>query len=177
MCFTPQRYKEDAYDRIWGPTVPTQGMTTINTSEQVSVDDPLFFQPAPAVMNTAETPINASDTLGYFWLPTDPTAAYFLYLYFAELKVLQANESREFDVLLNGKRWHNESISPGYLSEMVLFSTSPMTGGTYEITLVKTANSTLPPILNAVEVYEVVNFSQSETSGQDGMNMNFEQLY
>lgn len=156
------------YDRIWDPPVPIEGWTTINTSGQVAVDDPLFFQPAPAVMNTAATPRNASAPMEFRWLPPDPTAAFFVYMYFAELKELQANETRVFDIMLNGKLWHNESISPAFLAELVVFSTSPVTGGTYDVSIVKTANSTLPPILNALEIYRVVNFSQSETNEQDG---------
>lgn len=170
-----RRYKDDVYDRIWDPPVPIRGWTTINTSEKVSVDDPLFFQPAPAVMNTAATPSNESAPMAFFWQPPDLTTAFFVYMYFAELKVLGANESREFDVFLNGKRWHNESLSPRYLKELVFFSTAPLTGGNYQISFVRTPNSTLPPILNALEVYRVLNFSQSETSGEDGMN--FYQLY
>uniref|UniRef100_A0A9I9D4M7 non-specific serine/threonine protein kinase n=1 Tax=Cucumis melo TaxID=3656 RepID=A0A9I9D4M7_CUCME len=161
------RYKDDVYDRIWDPPVPIRGWTTINTSEKVSVDDPLFFQPAPAVMNTAATPSNESAPMAFFWQPPDLTTAFFVYMYFAELKVLGANESREFDVFLNGKRWHNESLSPRYLKELVFFSTAPLTGGNYQISFVRTPNSTLPPILNALEVYRVLNFSQSETSGED----------
>ncbi|XP_038902515.1 putative leucine-rich repeat receptor-like protein kinase At2g19210 isoform X2 [Benincasa hispida] len=161
------RYKDDVYDRIWDPPVPIQGWTTINTSEQVSVNDPLFFKPAPAVMNTAATPSNKSAPMAFTWEPPDSTTAFFVYMYFAELKVLGANESRVFDVFLNGKRWHNESLSPGYLEELVLFSAAPLTGGNYQFSFVRTPNSTLPPILNALEVYQVLNFTQSETRGQD----------
>lgn len=141
----------------------------MNTSEQVAVDDPLFFQPAPSVMNTAATPRNESAPMEFNW-PSDSKTAFFVYMYFAELKKLKANESREFDVFLNGKRWHNESLSPVYLAELAFYSTVPLTGETFEVSFVRTANSTLPPILNALEVYRVVNFSQSETDGQDGMN-------
>lgn len=139
------------------------------------MDDPLFFQPAPAVMNTAATPSNESAPMAFTWLPPDSTTAFFVYMYFAELKVLGANESRVFDVFLNGKRWINESLSPSYLAELAFYSTTPLTGGTYQISFVRTPNSTLPPILNALEIYRVLNLSLSETSGQDGMN--FFQLY
>lgn len=161
------RYQDDVYDRIWDPPVPIRGWTTLNTSEKVSVDDPLFFQPAPAAMNTAATPSNESAPMAFTWLPPDSTTAFFVYMYFAELKVLGANESRVFDVFLNGKRWINESLSPSYLAELAFYSTTPLTGGTYQISFVRTPNSTLPPILNALEIYRVLNLSLSETSGQD----------
>ncbi|XP_022948347.1 putative leucine-rich repeat receptor-like protein kinase At2g19210 [Cucurbita moschata] len=161
------RYKDDVYDRIWDPPIPVKEWTTLNTSQQVNVNDQAFFQPAPAVMNTSLTPRNASAPMLFTWQPPDSTTPFFLYMYFAELKKLQANESREFDISVNGERWLNKSFSPQFLSVSIVFSTSPMTGGSYEISLVRTANSTLPPILNAVEIYRVVNLSQPETARED----------
>ena len=38
----------------------------------------------------------------------------------------------------------------------------------YEVLIFKTESSTLPPILNAVEIYSVKNLLQSETDQQDG---------
>jgi hypothetical protein len=58
-----------------------------------------------------------------------------------------------------------------YRDENVFQSNNPLplTGSTrYQLSLSKTENSTLPPIINAIEVYKVQDFSQSETQQDDG---------
>ncbi|KAJ1420256.1 Serine-threonine/tyrosine-protein kinase, catalytic domain [Sesbania bispinosa] len=53
-------------------------------------------------------------------------------------------------------------------STFTLMSRSASTGATsYQITLLPTLNSTLPPILNAFEIYIVKDFSQPETQQDD----------
>ena len=44
-----------------------------------------------------------------------------------------------------------------------------LTGGKCVFSILKTGNSTLPPIINAIEIYTVKDLSQSETDQQDGM--------
>lgn len=142
--------------------------TTITTTEAVYANDPLSFLPAPPVMTSAATPINASAPMEFNFSPPDDTTQFFVFLYFAEIQKLQPNQSRAFQVLLNGKPWTNGLISPPYLEGIVSYSTAPLTGGTYDFSLVKTPDSTLPPFLNAVEIYRVIDFSQSPTDERDG---------
>ncbi|MCH79332.1 receptor-like protein kinase, partial [Trifolium medium] len=68
---------------------------------------------------------------------------------------------------VNGGLLYKDLI-PGYRAAHTLYSVKPYTGDNmYQLSLSKTENSTLPPILNAIEVYKAKDFSQSETQQDD----------
>jgi hypothetical protein len=120
-------------------------------------------------MSTAITPVNASAPLQFEWEADNENEQYYAYLHFNEIEKLAKNETREFNITVNEKSWYGSSEIPEYQSVHNIISTKPLTGATrYLFTLSKTENSTLPPILNAVEVFKVKNFSQSETKQDDG---------
>ena len=96
--------------------------------------------------------------------------SYYVFVYFAELQKLKAKQYRAFNIFQNDELWYGP-LAPDFLSATTISSTSPvaMTDGNYTFSFVKLENSTLPPILNAVEIYKTVNFFQSETDQDDGM--------
>uniref|UniRef100_A0A2N9FNC9 Protein kinase domain-containing protein n=1 Tax=Fagus sylvatica TaxID=28930 RepID=A0A2N9FNC9_FAGSY len=116
--------------------------------------------------STAATPINESGPLE-FYLPPEANSKYYVYMHFAELVKLKANQSRSFNITLNGELWYDGTVVPSYLFTNTLFSPSALTGGNYVFSIFKTENSTLPPIINAIEIYTVKHFPQSETDKQD----------
>lgn len=120
-------------------------------------------------MNSAAIPKNASKPLD-FWLDTgnDTSLRFYVYLHFAEIQELQANESRQFNISLNGEHWHGP-FSPNFLSTTTVFSPSFLSGGNYTFSMYKTETSTHPPILNAFEIYAVKEFLQAQTDQKDGM--------
>ncbi|XP_065632096.1 LRR receptor-like serine/threonine-protein kinase IOS1 isoform X2 [Quercus suber] len=119
-------------------------------------------------MSTAATPINDSAPLVFHLEPEGATSKYYIYMHFAEVVKLKANQSRSFNVILNGEHWYGPFV-PEYLWTFTLYSKAALTstGGKYVFSLVKTENSTLPPIINAIEVYSVKNLLQSETDQED----------
>jgi uncharacterized UPF0146 family protein len=115
-------------------------------------------------MSTAATPVNVSAPLQLEWVADNVTDQYYIYLHFNEVVELTANETRAFNITVNGKLLYGPEI-PVYQSVDTIYTTTPLTGAArYLISLSKTENSTLPPILNAVEIYRVKDFSQSETA-------------
>nr|XP_048324459.1 probable leucine-rich repeat receptor-like protein kinase At2g28990 [Ziziphus jujuba var. spinosa] len=142
------RYPYDIYDRLWTPYTQKKDWTTVTNSlpvnQAVTSTD---YQPPSIVMNTSATPLNASAPLEFYWEPQDKRNPYYLCFHFAELQLLQSNQSRAFDIYLNGER--------STIASNLSFS------------LVRSTNSTLPPILNAVEAYTVIEFSQPETHQDD----------
>lgn len=122
-------------------------------------------------MNTAVIPSNVSDNLS-FYFPTadfvDPRLQYHLFMHFAELRQLRSNESREFNFSIDGEYVYGP-FSPSNLSVTTMFTPSPLSGQNYhEISLCKTTSSTLPPILNAVEIFILEPFSTTPTDTKDG---------
>jgi hypothetical protein len=119
-------------------------------------------------MSTAATPVNGSAPLQLYWNANNVNDQYYLYLHFNEVEKLAANETRAFNITVNGDFLYGLEI-PIYQKASTIFSKTPLTGATsYELSLTKTQNSTLPPILNAIEVYKLKDFSQSETQQNDG---------
>ncbi|KAJ9179281.1 hypothetical protein P3X46_011090 [Hevea brasiliensis] len=161
------RYPDDVYDRLWHPFHLIQ-LTDISTNLTVDFGSHNDYQPPSIVMRSAVTQANSSnpllvsigDSVEY------KTYQFYVYMHFAEIEKLEANQSRKFNISLNGTFWAGPII-PLYLYTITAYSGSAITGGNYDFSLFKVGGSTLPPLLNAIEVYYVVELLQSETSQAD----------
>jgi hypothetical protein len=126
-----------------------------------------YLLPPSVVMRTAATPANDSAPFEISW-DSDNATEYYVYMYFAEVVKLQPNQFRSFNITLNGKYWFGP-FAPRYLNTSILYSTSAISGkAKYNFSFTKSQNSTLPPIINAMEIYLIKYFSQSETDQGDG---------
>ncbi|KAL5575533.1 hypothetical protein UlMin_017232 [Ulmus minor] len=158
------RYPVDMYDRVWGQHFDNN-WSEITTSRKVDSND---FEPPTEVMSTAGTPKNENSSMGLKWFSLDSTAQYFVYLHFAELQNLTRNQDRAFNITLNGKSVSTISKVPIYLVSTTVYSTFSISGETnYTLSLTKLENSTLPPILSAFELYQLMDLSQPETDQDD----------
>ncbi|XP_031268841.1 putative leucine-rich repeat receptor-like protein kinase At2g19210 [Pistacia vera] len=158
------RYKDDIYDRIWTP-YNSQNWTPISSPFTVHTRN--IFQPPSEVMQTAIIPENGSDSLQFSWEPSDPDYQYYLYLYIAEVQNLPENQIREMNIFTNGMNFI-DAISCEYLYTNTLYSAIPLLSEEKNvITINKTMNSTLLPILNALEIYRAQEFPQLLTDQQD----------
>ena len=167
------RYPDDPHDRVWVPLVDTTtSWSSVSTTRTVLNVDKASYEAPSKVMQTAITPRNASENISFFWnsqlRPDDPTPGYVAVLYFAELESLPSNAVRQFYINLNGEQWYR-SYSPYYLFTDTIHSRSPMRDHpTYNFSINATTNSTLPPIINAVEVFSVIPTTNVGTYSQDG---------
>lgn len=121
------------------------------------------------VMSTAATPINQSEPMEFYLDAPDESTKFYFYLHFTELQRLKPNQSRAFNITLNGEMFY-EDLVPLYLNTTTVLSTLGESGSRrYNFSFVKLENSTLPPIFNGFEVYSSVDVSQLETDQKDGM--------
>ncbi|CAA7044490.1 unnamed protein product [Microthlaspi erraticum] len=160
-------YPDDVYDRIWHQISPSKELKLLTTTLQVNTSND--YDLPQRVISTAVTPIDdKATTLEIPWTLESPTSKFYLFMHYAELKALQANETREFSVTMNGNVTL-ESYSPKFLRMQTVFSKAPKQcdGGKCLLQLVKTSKSTLPPLINANEVFTVIDFSQFETNGDE----------
>jgi hypothetical protein len=89
-------------------------------------------------------------------------------LHFAELQRLDSNATRQFDVTINGVPWYH-AYTPLYLTFDTIYSGGlHRSSSNYSISIRATANSTLPPTVNAAEVFNVISTSSVGTDVQDG---------
>ncbi|KAL0865307.1 hypothetical protein Bca101_044425 [Brassica carinata] len=157
------RYPEDVYDRAWSPFLPVE-WTQINTTLDV-VDSHKDYNPPQEVIKTAAIPANASEPMTFSWTLDTSDDETYAYLYMADIQKLRNNETREFDIIANGKV-EFDPYSPMKFEVEVLFNRVPLKceGGLCRVQLSRTRKSTLPPLMNALEIFQVIEFPQSETN-------------
>ncbi|MED6174844.1 hypothetical protein PIB30_072880 [Stylosanthes scabra] len=155
------------YDRLWDSLTLQQWKQLSSTlsNDELSQN---HYKPPAVVMSTAATPANSSASLDLMWEPNNVGEQYYVYMHFNEVQKLAANQTRSFNVTMNGKFWFGPLV-PAYQSTTTIYSPSAETGATsYTISLFRTEKSSLPPIVNAIEIYLVKDFSQLETHQDDG---------
>ncbi|XP_042405859.1 probable LRR receptor-like serine/threonine-protein kinase At1g05700 [Zingiber officinale] len=145
------RYPKDKYDRIWQPTPPDPRWRNISTNFTVENFEQDEFEAPTAVMQTAFTPARFFDReMRFSWDYLEGTNKFFANLHFAELAI---NRSRQFNIFMNGELWYGP-YEPPYLMSDAVYSVFPMEDqASYNFRLTATGNSSLPPLINAVEVY------------------------
>lgn len=130
------------------------------------------YDPPKSIMASAATPISNNAPFNFTWSLIPSTAEFYSYMHFADIQTLRANDTREFDFILNGnvalERYRPKTFAAG-----TIFFTQPQTceGGKCIIELLKTSKSTLPPLCSALEVFTVIKFPELETNQDDGTSM------
>lgn len=90
-------------------------------------------------------------------------------MHFAEIENLKRNDKREFNIYQNGNLFNAQPFSPLNLTTTTIYNQEPEIGAPeYTLTMVKSKNSTLPPLFNALELYTLKQFPQNQTYDQDG---------
>ncbi|KAL2332320.1 hypothetical protein Fmac_019901 [Flemingia macrophylla] len=161
------RYKYDVYDRFWETCDSKQNWTSVqNASIATASFGRNHYQLPAIVMSTAVTPTNASAPLVISWKPQHENDQFHAYLHFTEIQVLAANQTRQFNITVGESR--HENFSPQYHNVSTAYTRLPIRGKEINFTLEMIKNSTLPPIINAIEVYKVIDLQQLNTFQEDG---------
>ncbi|KAL1210929.1 putative LRR receptor-like serine/threonine-protein kinase [Cardamine amara subsp. amara] len=171
------RYPDDVYDRKWYPVFARNPWKQVTTT--LNVNTSTLYDLPQGVMATAVTPLTENATLNITWTLDPPTTQFYSYVHLAELQTLRANDTREFNMTLNGKYSYGP-YSPKALKTETIFDVTPgqCDDGACILQLVKTPRSTLPPLLNAVEAFTVINFPQLETNEDDVFGIkNIQDIY
>ncbi|CAN6827021.1 unnamed protein product [Brassica oleracea] len=92
------RYPDDVLDRIWDRYNWFE--TDVNTTLNVTSFNP--FAVPDAVSRSGITPRNSSSPLFFYASPKEKSGKINVYFHFANIQVLKANDTREFDILLDG---------------------------------------------------------------------------
>ncbi|KAJ4787493.1 Leucine-rich repeat protein kinase family protein [Rhynchospora pubera] len=144
------RYPHDPYDRIWrNYTMETWRYIETNSTVQPDKD----FATPSTVMQTAATTSSTNQSLDISWSSDNESTVFLIILHFSEIQELPPTALRQFDIFGNGVLALN-SITPIKLySEWAKYTHTWHTE--YTASLKATSNSTLPPILNAFELYVV----------------------
>jgi hypothetical protein len=132
------------------------------------------FDKPTGILGSSVTPVNGT-RIDFSW-SSDPAlddgnSTYLLLLYFAELRRVPSNGLRQFDVLIDDSVWNgSQGFTPKYLSAEVV-KRMVQGSGQHTVSLVATPEATLPPILNAFEIYSVKPVTELGTNDADGMSL------
>nr|GME10202.1 LRR receptor-like kinase plant-like protein [Ipomoea batatas] len=120
------------------------------------------------VMNTAVVPSDPTQPLTFSWSTKNSSDELYIYMSFSEIQQLpSSNQTREFNIYLNGDYYFGPGIPP-YLKAATVNDKTPHTNRTrYQLSFEKTPKSTLPPMINALEVYRLKHFNEPQTYDTD----------
>ncbi|KAI8544547.1 hypothetical protein RHMOL_Rhmol08G0305600 [Rhododendron molle] len=164
------RYSDDVYDRIWFRDtleITSTSLEVINASysnrDALSAND---YKPPYPVMTTAIRPGNGYNSLD-FWVkldyPKPKVQQLYVYMHFAEIA---DNQGGELDIYINDAPW-SLGVATYFMRPVTVNSAYSMGSDLrLNFSIRATAQSTLPPILNAIEVYEVLELQSSTPTSQ-----------
>ncbi|GLU22324.1 hypothetical protein SLE2022_384110 [Rubroshorea leprosula] len=132
-----------------------------------------------AILRTAAQPLNVWDSLNASYNIISPDYSsrdLYVYFHFAEIVKTTKDQQREICITLNGVELG--SITLDYLKPQSIGPQNFSIKGSVNFSIKATTKSTLPPLLNAYEIYMDVNFSASPTNPVDvDALMGIKQLY
>uniref|UniRef100_A0A0D9XCS1 Protein kinase domain-containing protein n=1 Tax=Leersia perrieri TaxID=77586 RepID=A0A0D9XCS1_9ORYZ len=154
------RYPDDTYDRYWWQMwyfdPLWKNISTVSNIKQSS-----SFAVPSLVMQTAIVAVDNKTVLNITWEDKTPSGHDLkLFLHFADF---QNSQLRQFNTSLNDGEPYQ--YSPPYLTADALYNVGWLsaTDGKYSISLVPTAASKLPPMINALEVYSLISHDSPTT--------------
>ena len=158
------RYPDDVYDRIWTP-YNENGWKPISTTLAVDNQGPFTNGVPSIVLGTAATPMNVNSNMEFSYQLSDGVATFYVYMYFAEIQKLLANQTREFKIYVNARKL-GVLVDLPYLGQAKIYWAT--LGPEVQIWLNRTNASTISPLLNGIEVYKTKILNISETYQNDG---------
>ncbi|KAJ3678964.1 hypothetical protein LUZ61_021128 [Rhynchospora tenuis] len=162
------RYPDDPYDRYWRNYTLN---TWTNISTTSTFDPDTDFGTPSIVMQTAAITSSIKQPLELSWTLYDyqnKTTVFLVILHYGEIEDISPNDLREFDIFYNGRAVAlftsivPDKLYPGW-------ATYSSTGyDVHNVSLKATSNSTLPPLLNAFELYVITPATGIPTYSADG---------
>ncbi|KAK4408557.1 putative LRR receptor-like serine/threonine-protein kinase [Sesamum angolense] len=160
------RFPDDPYDRLWTPEVISGGMIPVRSSALFSKGLTLADQPPPAVLKNAVTAITPNSTLQLsMGFPLVPAPVY-VNGYFSEVAVLGPNQNRYFSIFKNNQSF-SQPFSPPYENCTELYTSNLTASVNTTFSLVPTNFTTLPPLINAMEIFVIGDELTNGTNDQD----------
>ncbi|KAL4312947.1 hypothetical protein GQ457_01G038900 [Hibiscus cannabinus] len=169
-------YPADPYNRIWEPSIPP-GLRPV-TANFTSIDVTSVNDPPDSAIITAVEAQSSTDTIDLSFGFGNISHLDHVEMYFTE-PFPQTGETRSFSVIVNNS--YVNTTNPEY-QNCVSIGANSLSFGTLNVQLVPTNESTLPPVISAVEVYTVSEPLVTATTSQNDLNGlgefvdNFEQL-
>lgn len=166
------RAPDDVYDRMWVPAAIGNGLNKV-TSDALFIDVNVADDPPQAAVQNAITTSSTSEyiILGTKFLPTEGVSVY-INLYFSEVSQLDSSQNRSFLLYIDNKP-QSATIVPPYGSVSEFYISNMTASSNTSLSLVATNDSTLPPLINAMEVFLISDPLTDGTNSNDGWSQTF----
>lgn len=163
------RYKDDVYDRIWTPSIISNGLTALASDTSFNVPDSMDKPPA-LVLQTAVAPTQLSSLpIPLTYLSTS-TVTIYVNMYFSEMSERESTQMRSFEIYVDGVNV-SVPVRPPYQDFIELSFANITANSNTAIELRPTADSTLPPIISAMEDFLVSAALSNGTNADDGTSL------
>ncbi|XP_039052955.1 putative leucine-rich repeat receptor-like serine/threonine-protein kinase At2g19230 [Hibiscus syriacus] len=156
-------YPDDPYNSIWEPRIPP-GLEPVTTNF-TSIDVTSVNDPPDSAISTAVEAQNSSDPIDLSFGFGNVSHLDHVEMCFTE-PFLQTSDTRSFSVLVN-KNYVN-TTRPEY-HNCVSIGANTLSVCTLNVQLEPTSNSTLSPIISAIEVYTVSEPLVTATTSQNDL--------
>ncbi|KAJ3695088.1 hypothetical protein LUZ60_000465 [Juncus effusus] len=157
-----ERYPDDPYDRYWtGYT--SQDWKNISTTTTMNTDKD--FETPSVVLQTAVIPLKITSSLDISWTSDDVTNKFYIILHINEIQRISSTDLREFNIYAKGDLVFDHVVP--VTVDSFWYSYTHQNYLDYNVSLQSTSNATLPPILNAFELYIIRPITEVPTDGGD----------
>ena len=134
----------------------------------------LSYKLPDVVLRTAAKIQNATTPLSLYWSPPDSLSKYYAYFHFAEIEKLKAGQQRELRINLNNERNLTKSVKLDYLNPRTIVPNDPpISGKQIHFSIYAVEGTKLPPILNALELFQWIELPNKTVAIYDGMLSSF----
>ncbi|KAJ3695096.1 hypothetical protein LUZ60_000473 [Juncus effusus] len=162
------RYPDDLLDRVWVPypnsSSDWKDLSVPANSTFKRLNDK--YQAPNIIYQTAVTPISSPNLTVLEWTPENTSIAYHYNFYICELRQPSTSDSTQFAVYLNGYVWFsNDRLTYLDLDSLYTIRSSPLDYVLFVFAAF--ANSTMPPIVNGVEIFWLFNHTVPITDSGD----------
>ncbi|KAJ9188939.1 hypothetical protein P3X46_000288 [Hevea brasiliensis] len=160
------RFADDIYDRIWVPAQVGSGLTVV-TSDAIIISTNVDDNPPQAVLQNAITTPSTSDKIILGTGLPDKEVPIYINMYFSEVTQLDTTQNRSFETYIDNKLVSSEAIIPPYggVYERIISNTTASANTSFS--LAATPDSTLPPLINAMEVFYISGPMTDGTNSND----------
>ncbi|KAF3454181.1 hypothetical protein FNV43_RR04628 [Rhamnella rubrinervis] len=156
------RYPDDPYDRYWTPEEEDNGYTAVkNDATSIKVEVP--EKPPEAVLMNAVTSSSTTEPLILATKIGISSVPIYLIMYFSEVTQLDSGQQRSF-VFCVDNDIASDPIVPTYGSVFELYLTNTTATPNTTFSLIATTDSTLPPLINAMELFYVAEQTDGTNS-------------
>ncbi|XP_057781678.1 probable LRR receptor-like serine/threonine-protein kinase At1g05700 [Salvia miltiorrhiza] len=147
------RFPDDPYDRQWARDTFMNGTIQVTSDARLSSDIQTVDKPPLAVLKTAVTAPTLNSTIDFYLaLSKSFNSSVYANWYFSEVTRLGPNQTRSFAFYKDNVAF-STPFSPPYENCTGKFVSNISISANNTFSLVANENSTLPPLVNAMEVF------------------------